>query len=345
LLLLTANAELQAQLNVAIDSLNAIPGKRLNVMNVGAGGERHFEIRDNEDHTVLSAKQQQFRNEPASRAALDAYWSPDGKLVAISIALGDSAVDTCVYALRGEPFVPVGLNAFQPGHKVAPIGWRNPRDLVVSVDGPFPPAGHRPVFGRTCIYRFHPEKLRFEKVYQSRAKRLESAKLLACFKSPEEKDPDLQRQIEKLRRMFPADEHPEWRSYVRRRDCLVLLTGRKAEATVASLMASPKIDSGVTMGQFDLGELVFVDEHGRAKWKIDTTDAPKAWVIRADNDARFIWNRDDSTEHEMHLAREFYRQVLPELRRLAPAEIEHEESFFPKGWLENRIETYWHEAR
>jgi hypothetical protein len=338
-LLLIGKAELRAQFDNSIPS----PKTGFMVMNAGEGGDRHFEICDGKVQTVLSAMDQQFRQEPVSRAALEARWSPDGKLVAISISLGASEVDTCVYALRGESFIPVALEAFQPGHKVAPICWLGPRDLEVTVDGPYPAAGDRPVFGRTCTYRFRPEKSQFEKVYESRAARLAPVKLLVCLESATEADRDVQKYMLRLLRKLGEDKFPRYRTYHRWRDCRVLMSGPKAEAALASLIASTRIPGGPRLGIFGLPTMIFVDGHGRAQWFIDSTDAPRAGLNRADGDAQFIWFRDDPEENEYHIAREFYRQVLPELRRVTPAAIEQVESYFSKGGLDKRIETWGHD--
>jgi hypothetical protein len=144
------------------------PAGDYTVLNVGSGGDSHFEIRDRHGATLLSALQQQFLSDPVSRAALTAIWSPDGRSVAIGIRLGKYIEDTCVYSFRGGSFVSIPLNAFEADSKVVPIQWHGSRDLIVTVAGSYGGKADHPIFTRRCTFRLHPTKPEFEKVYESK---------------------------------------------------------------------------------------------------------------------------------------------------------------------------------
>ena len=311
------------------------------VLNVGQGNDRQFEIQDTKAgyRTVLSAAQLQFRSEPVSKAAIDAVWSPDGTSVAIEIALNKSTAITCVYSQQGETFSPVQLDAFQADHKVVPLGWLGPRDLILSIDGPYPSTADHPARGRLCTFRFRPGKSQFEKIYESSPSRLKPAKLLLAFDSADGPD------IRKLR-----EKHGRDQTYFRRRDTAVLLSGPAAEDAIASLLAAEYVPGpSFTPGVYGLGILLYLDEHDRARFLINTTDAPGALISRTKSNTTLVWTvsdllpprPDELYRFERYIAPAFYRTLLPQLRRVRPGEIERLSDFLQHYFKRSLEDLLW----
>ena len=127
------------------------------------------------------------------------------------------------------------------------------------------------------------------------------------------------------------------------------MTGRAAEDAMDSLLASRRYPKVMHMGLFDIELLAFEDEHGRFRSLIETTDAPRANIRRAGSDASYVW-----TEQELfvgvngammpsfadgYLANDFYRKILPELRRVAPDKIARTDEWLRHG-LDKRVTEY-----
>lgn len=258
----------------------------------------------------MSALQQQFRSDPVSYAAVGVVWSPDSHSVAIGVRLTKDTEDTYVYALRNGAFIPIPLQAFEPDRKVIPIRWAGKRDLVVSISGSHGGKADHPVYAWRSTYRLNPDRIKFTRVYSSQPSKLGQARMLYYYGAA-----DL--------------NHSHKSDFYRRRDARVVLTGAAAENTYATLRASP-LDPNESMstGVFGLGTLVYIDAHGRPEAMIDMTDAPRARIFRVGSNATFFWDDYEPLEHiESHQAPDFYLQILPDLRRVAPKEIESNERF------------------
>jgi hypothetical protein len=124
-------------------------------------------------------------------------------------------------------------------------------------------------------------------------------------------------------------DHAHKSDLYRRRDARVLLKGAAAEDAWATLRASPRDPAeSMTTGVYGLGTLVFINAHGRPEAMIDMTDPPRARIFRCGSNATFYWNAYGLLEHiETYQADKFYLKLLPDLRRVAPNEIELNERF------------------
>jgi len=171
---------------------------------------------------------------------------------------------------------------------------------------------------------------------------LKPAKLLLCLDRAD--DPEI--------RKFREKKGPPDGDFFRRRDTAVLFSGPAAKDAMASLLSAPHRPSQSMIGGiYSLGLLFYLDEHDRARWSINTTDAPSARILSTQSNSLFIWSiytplpprpGEDSPAFELYTARDFYHKLLPELQRVDPKEIDGLEDFLRKYYnrsLEELINT------